>query len=165
MPKGRIGRPSDDYKSTVLPLYYIGISLASFSVIATPFKVLFMPSTGIEPISALPAFYQINYEDIWLRERELNPPVRLMRPESNHCFIPLSELFHEVSFFVPPGLFVIGTLRRHLVFFINYAGLLRFRLQVSCNLTTTQPLTNSFISSSINLQPFSLPASLSLRLG
>ena len=67
VPRGRIERPSDDYKSTALPLCYRGISLASFSVIATPFKVLIMLSMGIEPISALPAFYQINYKNIWLQ--------------------------------------------------------------------------------------------------
>lgn len=103
VPKGRIERPSDDYKSTVLPLYYIGISLASFSVIAIPFKVLIMLSMGIEPISALAAFYQINYKNIWFRERELNPPSRLMRPASNHCFIPgyrnSSRILPDPSYF------------------------------------------------------------------
>ena len=94
VPKGRIERPIDAYKATVIPFNYMGISLASFPVVATPFKVLIMLSTGIEPISALPAFYQINYKNIWFQEWELNPPSRLMRPASNHCFIPGYMITH-----------------------------------------------------------------------
>ena len=117
VPRGRIERPSDDYKSTVLPLYYRGV---------------------------------------WLREWELNPPIRLMRPESSHCFIPRYLNYFLKSHFSccqacyyqhpssTPGLFY--QLLRTII-----GSTIVSRLTILCHL-----LTNSFIPSSINLQPFSL---------
>ena len=59
---------------------------------------------GYEP-NKLPGCSTPRYRIIWLRERELNPPVRLMRPESNHCFIPRC-LERYVG--LEPTLFLLG---------------------------------------------------------
>lgn len=67
VPKNRFELPTFRLQGDCTTVVLHGQSLASFSVVAAPFKVLFMPSTGIEPASAFPAFYQINYKDIWLR--------------------------------------------------------------------------------------------------
>ena len=48
VPKGRIERPSDAYKATVIAIILQRQSLSGFSVALTPFKVLIMVPTRIE---------------------------------------------------------------------------------------------------------------------
>lgn len=96
VPQGRIERPSDDYKSTVLPLYYKGMNGCRGWLRSTDLQVMSLTSY----LAALRG-------DIWSCMTDSNRRLLLGRQRYCHCTntafiitIPLSSFLQPVAFYL-----------------------------------------------------------------